>query len=801
MFQDVRFGLRRVFGSPGFSLSVAIIIAAGVGLAGAMGSVLNALAFRPAALPDPAKLVAVSSLDQRGLPRNTPLPAVDRLRAADLAADGWCAYNSTIDAVAAGGRVMEAYGELLSGDCPAVIAVPLALGRWFTSDEAPLTGTGRPVMVITHRFWQRMFDGRADVLGQLVDIQNVRVTVIGVMPESYRGFSQDLSTDFILPFNAHRASSGGYMFLGRLRRGATLEQLQAQIQTLWPSVLAAVLPASPTRAQSLTEWSGGAESIGGGFSTLRRLYASPVRRLALLSGALLLLVCVNVGGLLVSRITSRSLEIAAMRALGATSIRIARPLAAECAIYALAGSLLGIPLAYAGAAAFATLLPIGNMAWAMDTAPDAGVIAAVVGASLAVAMVIAALPIWLATRRAPQLHSGRSVSRATSPWARALLVAQIAVTVVLVFTCGLIVRSFNGLRSVDRGFESESLLSIRLSANPGGYQGMNAATYYPAVVQSVAALPGVRAVGLARYFGTINGQLPEQPVGFADRTESATTGATEYISPGFFAAAGVPLLSGRDVTWGDLPAMTRVAVVSESLARGLAPDGDVIGRVIRHATSPATARLQIVGVVGNVSMGNFRRTDPRMIYLPSLQTGDTTFATVHIRTEGPPLQLARAASAAIAGLGREHALGAYAEDVLFTNSIVAERMGSVVSGAAAVLALAISCIGLFALMAHTVERRTREIGIRLAIGATPGAVATLIIRQALVLVVIGLVVGLPAAVGASSLVRSMLYGVTATDALTIAASSAALLATAVIGAAYPTVRAARVDPATALRAE
>ena len=247
--------------------------------------------------------------------------------------------------------------------------------------------------------------------------------------------------------------------------------------------------------------------------------------------------------------------------------------------------------------------------------------------------------------------------------------------------------------------------------------------------------------------------------------------------------------------------MTRVAVVSESLARGLAPDGDVIGRVIRHATSPATARLQIVGVVGNVSMGNFRRTDPRMIYLPSLQTGDTAFATVHIRTEGPPLQLARAASAAIAGLGREHALGAYAEDVLFTNSIVAERMGSVVSGAAAVLALAVSCIGLFALMAHTVERRTREIGIRLAIGATPGAVATLIIRQALVLVVIGLVVGLPAAVGASSLVRSMLYGVTATDALTIAASSAALLATAVIGAAYPTVRASQVDPAIALRAE
>lgn len=800
MLQDLRFGLRRVFGSPGFSLSVAIIIAAGVGLAGAMGSVLNALAFRPAALPDPATLVAVSSLDQRGLPRNTPLPAVDRLRAADLAADGWCAYNSTIDAVAAGGRVMEAYGELLSGDCPAVVGVAPALGRWFTSSEAPLTGNGRPVMVITHRFWQRVFDGRADVLGQLVDIQNVRVTVIGVMPESYRGFSQDLSSDFILPFNAHRASSGGFMFLGRLRRGATLEQLQAQVRTLWPSLLEAVLPASPTRAQSLTELTGGAESISGGFSALRRLYVPPVRRLALLSGALLLLVCINVGGLLVSRIAGRSPEIAAMRALGASPLRIVRPLAAECAVYAIGGAVLGIPLAYAGAAAFATLLPIGNMAWAMDTAPDAGVIAAVVGSSLGVAMVIAALPIWLVTRRAPQLRSDRSVSRATSRWAQSMLVAQIAVTVVLVFTCGLIVRSFAGLRSVDRGFDSERFLSLRLAVNPGGYQGMNAATYYQALVERVAAVPGVRSVGLARYFGTINAQLPEQPVGVADQPDASTSGAIEYISPGFFATAGVPLLRGRDVAWSDLPGMPWVAVVSESLARALAPDGDVVGRVLRHGTSPATARLLIVGVAGNLSVGNFRRTDPHLIYLSSIQTGETTSATVHVRTDGPPLQLATATSAAIAELGREHVRGAYTE-VLFTNSIVAERMGSIVSSVAAVLALTISGIGLFALMAHGVERRTREIGIRLAIGATPGAVAALIIRQALVLVVSGLVVGLPAAVGASSLVRSMLYGVTATDALTIAASSAALLATAVIGAAYPTVRAARVDPATALRAE
>lgn len=799
MFQDIRFGIRRVFGSATFSLSVIIIIAAGVGVAGAMASVLNALAFRSVAFPDASQLVAVSTLDKDGRSRTTPLPAIEQLRGAALVADGWCAYNSTIDALGANSRVVDGYGELLAGHCLEVTGIAPVMGRWFTDDEAPLVGAGRPVMVITDRLWERLFDRRADVLGQQVTIEAITATVIGVMPPAYRGFSQDLSTDFIIPFNAHRPSSGGFMYLGRLKPGATIEQLRPQIQTLWPALLESVLPASATRAQTLAESSGGVESAGGGFSTLRRLYTSPVQRLTMLAAVLMLLVCVNVGGLLVSRIAARSPEIAAMRALGATPLRIARPLAAECAVYALAGSLLGIPLAYAGAAAFATLLPIGNMAWTMDTTPDPVVIAGVVAASLVVALLIAALPIALAIRRGPQVRSNRSVSRVTSRWAQGLLVAQVAVTVVLVFSCGLVLRSFNSLRTTALGFDGSQFLSLRLIPNPGGYVGLNAATYYRDLVAQVAALPGVESVGLARYFGTINAQFPEQPVGFADQPEATAGGATEFISPGFFATAGVPLLRGRDVAWSDLPENPRVAVVSESLARALAPDGDVIGRLIRHGTSPATAKLQIVGVAGNLSMGNYRRTDPRIIYLSSVQTGDAALA-VHVRTAGPPLQLAQPVSAAIASLGREHVRGVYT-DVLFSNSIVAERMGSLVSGAVALLALAISGLGLFALMAHTVERRTREIGIRLAIGATPAIVSRLVLRQALVLVAAGVIVGLPSAIGAASVIQSLLFEVSTTDSLTLAVSALVLFGTGALATALPAARAVRVDPATALRAE
>jgi ABC-type antimicrobial peptide transport system permease subunit len=290
-------------------------------------------------------------------------------------------------------------------------------------------------------------------------------------------------------------------------------------------------------------------------------------------------------------------------------------------------------------------------------------------------------------------------------------------------------------------------------------------------------------------------------VAFVESPDATSTGVMEYISPRFFETAGIPLISGRDVTWSDLPSTVPVALVSESLARSLAPDGAVVGRLIRFGTSASTAKLQIVGVVGNISLGNFRQTDVRIVYTPSVQAGQATFATVQLRTAGAPLALARPATEIVAGLGREHVQRAVRVDFLFTNSVVAERMAAVTGTIAAILALVISSVGLFALLSHSVQKRTREIGIRMAVGASPAAVSKLVIGDALMLVLVGLAIGLPSAVAATSLVRSLLFGVTTTDGLTLAASAALLLVTAVIGAAHPAIRAVKVEPTTALRAE
>lgn len=392
MCHDLRLALRRIRRARSFSICVVLILAAGIGSTAAMSSVLNALAFRNLRLPNPDTLVAVSSVDPEGLRRTTPIIAVEQLARAGLPADGWCAYNSSIDPTEFNGRVIDAAVDIVTAACGEVWDVAPALGRFFDPTETPLTGDGRPLAVITHRFWQRMFDGAPDILGRTIRVQGMQAEVIGVMPEDYRGVSADYGADLIVPFNSHRRASGAIAFSGRLRDGASLEQLRAQVQAVWPSILEAVVPEGPARAQLLKERRGDAVAYGGGESILRQLYATPVRNMTILGAGLILLVGVNVGGLLLARVAGRSAELAAMRALGATPARLARPLLLESLLYVTAGAALGVPLAFAGSTAFATLLPWANLPFTISLSPDLRLLAGIVAAVVVLAALISLLP-------------------------------------------------------------------------------------------------------------------------------------------------------------------------------------------------------------------------------------------------------------------------------------------------------------------------------------------------------------------------------------------------------------------------
>jgi predicted permease len=399
------------------------------------------------------------------------------------------------------------------------------------------------------------------------------------------------------------------------------------------------------------------------------------------------------------------------------------------------------------------------------------------------------------------VQGSRTVTRSASRWGDAMLMGQLAATIVLVFACGLLVRSFTSLANVDRGFDHERLLSVRLLPAPGGHQDLNQQEYYPPLFQKFAALPGVESVGFARYFGTIPARLPPQPIALVSSTPVEAAGAMEYVSPNFFSTVGVPILRGRDVAWTDLPDTTKVALVSESLARDLDVNGDVVGRSIEFGSDAQRQRLQIIGIVGNISLGNYRENAVTLVFVPALQANEATWPTFHFRTSGEPLALVRPVTEIVEAAGREYVQRAAHVDDMFSNGLVAERMAAVVGVSAATLGVVLAALGLYALLTHSVARRTREMGIRMAVGATPRSIAALILRHMLVLVLGGVAVGVPGALMGAAVLRSLMFGLSTTDRVTLAAAVMTVVVVGAAASAVPAVRASRVDPVRLLRAE
>jgi predicted permease len=506
-------------------------------------------------------------------------------------------------------------------------------------------------------------------------------------------------------------------------------------------------------------------------------------------------------GLLATKVASHRNEILVMRSLGASNWRIVRQMLAEAFIVACLACGVGVVIAFAGTRAFRALLPWGNMPWTIEFTPDIRILAAVAGACLVVTLLITIVPAWLATRAERVVQSSRTVTRGASRWSDVMLMGQLAATVVLVFACGLLVRSFTGLANVDRGFDDGRLLSVRLLPAPGGYQNLKQQEYYVQLLQKFAVLPGVESAGFARYFGTINAQLPLQPIALVSSTPVNAAGAMEYVSPNFFSTVGIPVLRGRDVAWTDLPDTTKVALVSESLAHDLDANGDVVGRSIDFASNAQRQRFQIIGIVGNISLGNYRENDVKLVFVPALQANQATYPIFHLRTSGEPLALVGPVSKIVQAAGREYVQRAAHVDDIFSNGLVAERMGAVVSLGAATLGVVLAALGLYALLAHSVAMRTREIGIRMAVGAAPRSIRALILRHMLGLVFGGVVVGVPAALMGSAVLQSLMFGLSTTDRVTLAGAVVIVVVVGAAASAAPAVRASRVDPVRLLRAE
>src|SRR3989441_143725 len=679
--QDLRHALRHLRRSPTFTLGAMLTLALGIGVSAAVFSALNALVLRPAPIKDPSGLMGVWPIDARGQRTSTLAPVADLLQDGPL--ESVCAYGNSSVGVEANGIPVYAAVEIVTHQYFATIGVPPLLGRVFTAEEAPASRPGMRVVVIGYDFWQKMFGGAPDVVGRSFQTDGAPVTVIGVMPRGFRGLRVDDGVDIIAPFGTVRPSPAIRLLasyvLGRLRPGVTLAAARAELASRWPPIMDRVVPTtlSPAEQRNLRDVTIRVDAVGTGFSFLRIRYEQPLWIGSALTLGLLLLACVNVGGLALSRVVARGGELAMRTALGASRLRLARQLVLEILAVAGGGTILGIGVAWVAVKPIASALPFGGLQPTLNMTPDARVLFVTALAGLVTGLLASLLPVWLASRRETlQLHTDRTVAAASRP-GRVLLVAQVAVSVALLMAAGLLTRSLDLLFHNHPGFDGTKILSARLRPLPGAYGDRafnNGLNYYPVLLERVAALPGVRSVGYARAFGN------------ADRDDTGRAPAVFY---------GVATQLGA---WG-------------------------------------------------------------------------LYSTLEIAASGDPWQLVHPLQDTLQGLGREYAYSITTLDKRLQRNAVNERMAATLAMPVAALAALLAFVGVYSLFAYAVVRRTREIGVRVAIGATPGAVLRMGLRESVTLTAIGVALGIPIGIIASRWLRALLFGLSESDPL-VAASVA-----------------------------
>lgn len=812
LLQDIRYACRHVRRSPGFAAAAILTLAFGIGANAAMFTVLNALVLRPLPIKDPAGLISISGRNERGQLKITPIPAVDQLTQNGPLQDV-CGYNGgVIISVEANGRWSQILGTIVTGRCFTTFGVMPILGRPIVEDDAPLHRPGSHVVVIGHRFWTRMFDADPDVVGRTIRAQGVELSVIGVLPPGFGGLHVDSGADLfappdtLFPVAALGRRPGASEILGRLRPGVSLEQATAELETRWPALLEAAVPSTlpPAERADLLAVRPVVQRMGTGLSIYRERYARPLTMILGLTSLLLLLACVNLGGLLLARLSARASELAIRLALGGSQWRIAQQMLVESLLLSLSGALLAVPMSFAFIVSLASFIPVGFVERTVSFAPDLRVLASTALVGLSAGVLMSALPIWMAVRRRTSAGFtwNRTIAGATSHWTRGLLVAQVALSVVMLIGAGLLTRSFYLLQRGDLGVRTAGVLAVKVMQVPNGYRGIDPASYYPALVERIAALPGVRSAGFARLFPRLATEPPAEPIAFVGDAPGEARARLEATSPRFFETVGIPLLAGRFTSWSDNDKTRHVAVVSESLARALAPDGHVLERRVRLGSVRGHQDVVIVGVAGNATLGNPRRPDPPVLYRPALQMGPVGLSpNFVISTDGDPSTVAAGVRQVLKDAGREFAHEIITLEDILERAPSSERMSATLAAAVAVLAVTLALIGIHGALAYTVSRRTREIGVRVALGAAPGAVATIVLREGFVLTLAGLAIGLPSALLVARALRTLMFGVSAADPFTFGAATAFLLAIGLGAGIIPARRAAGVDPVVALRAE
>ena len=833
MWQDVRYAVRTLRSAPAFTMTALVTLALGIGATTAVFSLINGLLLRELPVEDPHQLVTISS--PSGIRQGRlagfgwSYPMWERLRARAQAFDGAFVWMPQRLNVANGGDVQLVDVVVTTSDFFSTLGVRAMMGRTFTaSDDRRGGGPDGPVAVISHAFWQRHLAGALDVIGMPLVIERVPFTIVGVTPAGFVGVEVGRSFDVALTFGTEpmirngaaidQPNAFGLIPMLRLKSTQTLERAMESIRALQPEILgSARVPSFLEQPFVLVPAPTGTSAVGSGMSGLRQRYERPLLVVLMIVGVLLIIACANLANLLLIRATSRGSEWSIRLALGASRWRLAAQLLVESLVLGVTGALGALVMAGWTTKALVRQMSTVDTGISLDLPFDERVLTFATAMTIATIVVFGVAPAFHAARgaeinptKAPG-HGGHRSSR--SGPSDGLVVAQVSLSLVLLVAAGLMVRTVSHLAAVPLGFDHEHVLLVTVDTSRPSVAAERRLALYQQLATAVSAAPGVESaaasggVPISGGYGRLDVRTPENP-------EGEQIALFNFVSPDWFATYGTPFVTGRDFDDRDSPTATPVAIVNETLADLLFADGNPIGeRIVTGA--PNWPPRTIVGVVRDAVFHSVRLTaqegsalrDPvaPTMYIPLAQREGLTppgdgRITISVRpTAGSPSALVPGIRSTLTSIDGNVSFSFRLLADVVNAAFARERLVAMLSAVFGTLALFLAAIGLYGVSSYAVSQRQTEIGIRIALGASPRGVVRLVLRRVAILTGLGIIQGVVLSSWSVQVVSSFLFGLSPDDPATLIAAILTLSAIGLAAGWFPAWRAARIEPIGVLR--
>ena len=830
LLRDFLYAVRTLRKSPVFLAVAVLSLALGIGANTAIFTLINQLILQPLPVKHPEQLVMLAGRGKHYGGNNGPdrlsYPMYQEIRDKNQVFSGmFCTYPATVSA-SFEGRTELIGADFVSGNYFPVLGIGAAVGRVFTASDDLIQG-GHPLAVLSYGYWRARFGADPQIVGKRMVVNGRDLTIIGVSAAGFDGVEPGRAPQIRIPMTMKdelphtdfsRLNNDRFRWtevFARLKPGVTIEKAQAGLQPLFHQILNREVTEKPfartspfVKQEFLKMWM---EVMPGskGRSNLRKTYSKPLFALMGIVGLVLLIACSNLANLLIARASARQKEIAVRLALGAGRGRLISQLLVESFVLAALGGALGIALAMLIDQALIDFLPSGHTPLSLTSTPDWTVLAFTFAISLFAGALFGLVPALQSTR--PKLANtlkdqAGSVIRGSSARLRnSLVVAQVSLSLLLLIGAGLFMQSLRNLKTLNPGFDVKNLMAFDVAPTLSRYDPQWTRDYYRRLRDRLNALPGVQSEAFAVVPVLEDNEWDNWVTieGYSAKPDERPDPHMQFCSPGYFQTLKIPILLGRDFTDRDVAGAPKVAIVNQKFVKRYFGDANPIGRHVGMGIDPGTKTdIQIVGVAADTKYESMRDEIPYEMYVPSDQQNFVNDGTFYVRTPGDPTSMFSTLRAAVRGV--DDTVPFYDLRTLDRQqeiSLLTERLLATLSTVFGCLATLLAALGLYGVMAFMVARRTREIGIRMALGAGQGSVVWMVMRETLTLAGIGVAIGLAGAYGVTRLIQTQLFGVAPTDLLTMAAASLGIAAVTALAGFLPARRATGVDPMSALRWE